>query len=109
MKFRDSFDCQIDGVSYTGFDLRRDAYPAWDLQGRYATDVFTEQAVQIIRNHPDNKALFLMISHVAPHAANDGKLLEAPQQTIDKFRHIIDSNRRTYAGTTMRRRGLFAT
>lgn len=73
-------------------------YPAWDLAGKYATDVFTEQAIQIIRNHPDNKALFLMISHLAPHAANDGKLLEAPQETIDKFKHIVDSNRRTYAG-----------
>lgn len=88
----------MDDVSYTGFDLRRDQYPAWDLQGKYATDVFTEQAVQIIRNHPDTKPLFLMVSHLAPHAANPGKRLEAPQETIDKFKHIIDSNRRTYAG-----------
>lgn len=90
---------QVDGVDYTGFDLRRDTYPAWDQQGKYATDVFTEEALQIIRNHPsESKALFLMLAHLAPHAANDGKLLEAPQATIDKFRHVIDSNRRTYAG-----------
>lgn len=39
-----------------------------------------------------------MISHLAPHTANKGKYLEAPQETVDKFRHVEDSNRRTYAG-----------
>lgn len=87
----------VDDVPYTGFDLRRDTAPAWDLQGKYATDVFTEHAVSLVKKHDDSKPLFLMVAHVAPHAANDGKLLEAPQDTIDKFRHIIDSNRRTYA------------
>lgn len=78
--------------------MRRDTTPAWDLQGNYATEVFTEQAVNIIRSHEDNKPLFLMVTHLAPHAANNGKILEAPQSVIDRFKHIPDSNRRTYAG-----------
>ena len=32
------------------------------------------------------------------HAGNSGKLLEAPQEIINKFRHISEPNRRTYAG-----------
>lgn len=83
---------------YTGFDLRMNGEPALEYQGEYATDVFANKAVSIIKDHDVIKPLFLMISHLAPHAANEGKLLEAPQETINKFRHIADGNRRTYAG-----------
>jgi hypothetical protein len=74
---------------------------AWDLAGRYATDVFTDEAVRIIQAHdasPVGPPLFLYLAHLAVHAGNRGKYLEAPQLEIDKFRHIIDPNRRTYAG-----------
>lgn len=40
-----------------------------------------------------------MLSHLAGHTANKGKYLEAPQEVINKFRHIQDANRRTYAGS----------
>jgi hypothetical protein len=71
---------------------------AWDLDGQYATDVFTEEAVRIIQEHDSTTPLFLYLSHLAVHAGNAGKLLEAPQEVIDKFRHIPEPNRRTYAG-----------
>ena len=71
---------------------------AWDLQGEYATDVFTDEAVRIIEEHDRNRPLFLYLSHLAVHAGNSGKLLEAPQDVINKFRHIPEPNRRTYAG-----------
>lgn len=90
---------QKDGVSYTGFDLRRDHEPAWDVVGEYATEAFTKEAVKTIDNHDVNKPLFMFLSHLAVHAGNDGKLLEAPQKTVNKFKHVADSNRRTYAGT----------
>ncbi|KAJ1529683.1 hypothetical protein ONE63_006438 [Megalurothrips usitatus] len=80
-----------------GHDMRRNESVAWDLQGRYATDVFTEEAVDIIRRHDQRVPLFMYLSHLAVHAGNAGKLLEAPQEEIDKFRHIADPNRRTYA------------
>ncbi|PNF39716.1 Arylsulfatase B [Cryptotermes secundus] len=85
---------------YNGFDLRRNLSAAWELAGRYATDVFTDEAVRIIQGHdasPLGPPLFLYLAHLAVHAGNRGKLLEAPQQEIDKFRHIRDPNRRTYA------------
>lgn len=39
-----------------------------------------------------------MMSHLAVHRGNEGKPLEAPQEAINKLNHIVDSNRRTYAG-----------
>lgn len=93
------FCCEkVNDKDYTGFDLRRDGEPAWDLVGQYATDVFTDYAVNTIQSHDTSKPLFMMISHLAPHAGNEGKHLEAPQKTINNFKYIVDSNRRTYAG-----------
>lgn len=71
---------------------------AWDVVGKYATDVFTDEAVRLIKEQPADKPLFMYLAHVAVHAGNRGKLLEAPQSVIEKFSHILDPNRRTYAG-----------
>ena len=74
---------------------------AWDLVGRYATDVLTDEAVRIIQGHDVSSLgppLFLYLAHLAVHSGNRGKFLEAPQPEIDKFTHIIDPNRKTYAG-----------
>lgn len=78
--------------------MKRNYSTAWDLVGRYATDVFTEEAVSLITSHEGDKPFFLMISHIAPHAGNEGNKLEAPQEEINKFQYIINPNRRTYAG-----------
>ncbi|XP_068081821.1 arylsulfatase B [Anabrus simplex] len=82
---------------FSGFDLRRNLTSAWDLVGRYATDVFTDEAVRLIQNHDVRDPLFLYMAHLAPHAGNKGKLLEAPQSVINKFNYIADPNRRSYA------------
>ncbi|KAL1509593.1 hypothetical protein ABEB36_004304 [Hypothenemus hampei] len=82
---------------YTGFDLRKDGQPAFDEVGKYATDLFTEYCVNTIANRESSKPLFIMLSHLGVHTANKGKPLEAPQETINKFKHIVDANRRTYA------------
>jgi hypothetical protein len=74
---------------------------AWDLAGRYATDVLTDEAVRIIQGHDVSTVgppLFLYLAHLAVHAGNRGKFLEAPQPEIDRFRHVTDPNRKTYAG-----------
>lgn len=81
-----------------GFDLRRNLTPAYDLVGAYATDVFTDEAVETIRRHDTRIPLFMYLSHLAVHAANRGKFLEAPQEVINRFQHIADPNRRTFAG-----------
>ncbi|KAF5285021.1 hypothetical protein FQR65_LT02333 [Abscondita terminalis] len=88
---------KINGKTHTGFDLRQGTEPAWDFVGKYATDVFTDAAVNTVNNHNPNIPLFMVLSHLAVHSGNEGKLLEAPQETIDKLKHITDSNRRTYA------------
>nr|CAD7462125.1 unnamed protein product [Timema tahoe] len=82
---------------FNGFDLRRNLTLARDLVGQYATDVFTDEAVRLISNHRETEPLFLYLAHLAPHAGNKGKLLEAPQEIVNKFDYIADPNRRTYA------------
>jgi hypothetical protein len=82
----------------SGKDFRRDMETAWELDGQYATDVFTNVSVDIIRSHNKSTPLFLYVAHAAVHAANVGKALEAPQEIVNKFSYISDPNRRTYAG-----------
>nr|CAD7423308.1 unnamed protein product [Timema monikensis] len=82
---------------FSGFDLRRNLTLARDLVGQYATDVFTDEAVRLISTHRETEPLFLYLAHLAPHAGNRGKLLEAPQEVVNKFDYIADPNRRTYA------------
>ena len=81
-----------------GFDLRKNETPAYDFVGRYATDTFTDEAVRNIQTHNKESPLFMYMSHLAVHAGNDGKLLEAPRDTVNRFQYINDVNRRTYAG-----------
>lgn len=82
--------------------MRRNYTTAWDLAGQYTTDVFTGEAVRLIEAHPSDSPMFLLVTHLAVHAGNPGKLLEAPQETINRFWYISDPNRRTYAGMTIR-------
>ena len=86
------------GTQLSGVDFHRNMLPALDLSGRYATDVFTEEAVTIIEQHDTSSPLFLYLAHLACHAGNMGKLLEAPKDAVDKFDHIMEPNRKTYAG-----------
>ncbi|XP_015374155.1 PREDICTED: arylsulfatase B-like [Diuraphis noxia] len=82
---------------FHGFDMRRNDTIAWDVVGKYATDVFTDEAVRLIKEQPANQPLFMYLAHVAVHTGNRGKNLEAPQSEVNKFNHILDPNRRTYA------------
>jgi hypothetical protein len=81
-----------------GHDLRRNMETAWELDGQYATDVFTNESVNIIKSHNRSTPLFLYVGHAAVHAGNIGKPLEAPQEVVNKFSYISDPNRRIYAG-----------
>lgn len=89
---------QIGGKDYTGFDLRKDGVPMFEEAGKYATDLFTDYAVKTIQAQDESKPLFLVLSHLAVHGGNVGKVLEAPQESVNKFKHVADANRRTYAG-----------
>ncbi|MGD8239116.1 MAG: sulfatase-like hydrolase/transferase [Armatimonadota bacterium] len=70
----------------------------------YATNVITDEAVRYIEDNRDDPFL-LMISYNAPHYGKgwDDKedeflnILQAPRDYMDKFTHIEDPTRRTYA------------
>ncbi|KAL5264297.1 hypothetical protein ACHWQZ_G005412 [Mnemiopsis leidyi] len=38
-----------------------------DLRGQYNTDLFTDRAVRILREHPQSTPLFLYLAYTAPH------------------------------------------
>ena len=84
--------------TYWGLDMRRDLSPAWDLHGRYSTDVFTEEAERVIAHHNASSPLFLYLAHVAPHSGNPYNPLPAHDQDVAKFDIIPEYNRRRYAG-----------
>lgn len=71
---------------------------AYDLAGKYTTDIITEEALSVIENHDKSKPFYLQIAHLASHAANGHDPLQAPQEIIDKFSYIQDPLRRKYAG-----------
>nr|XP_018918144.1 PREDICTED: arylsulfatase B-like [Bemisia tabaci] len=82
---------------FSGRDLRDNRTIRADLSGRYATDLFTEEAERLISEHSPDQPLFLYMAHLAVHAGNKGAALEAPQETIAKFQHITEPNRQIYA------------
>nr|XP_024218474.1 arylsulfatase B [Halyomorpha halys] len=81
----------------TGLDARRNGTVAWDIVGKYSTEVWSQEAVRVIKNHNPEEPLFLYFAHNAVHASNRGRLLEAPQGRVNSFKYIVDPNRRTFA------------
>ncbi|XP_065213376.1 arylsulfatase B-like [Planococcus citri] len=82
-------------------------YDAWNnhdraadrFKGKYATDVFTEEAVNIIKNHDTSTPLFLDVSHVAVHAGFNNLLqVRNEQENNERFANIEDQHRRLFAG-----------
>ncbi|CAL1279747.1 unnamed protein product [Larinioides sclopetarius] len=69
-----------------------------DIRGKYATDLFTEKAKDIIQNHNASQPLFLYFSHLAVHVANEYMRLQAPHAIVNQFRHIKNDSRRIFAG-----------
>lgn len=80
-----------------GYDLRKNLSIHWDDRGQYATDLFTDNAVETIKSHDKTRPMFMLLTHLAPHAASEQDPLQAPQDEIDKFSYIKDKSRRKYA------------
>ncbi|XP_011179349.2 arylsulfatase B [Zeugodacus cucurbitae] len=86
-----------------GLDFRRDLSPWPEADGLYATDVFTQEAERVIYQHDAAaKPLFLLMSHLAVHTGNENNPMQAPEEEVEKFSHISDKKRRTYAGMISR-------
>ena len=78
--------------------MRRNMSVAWDTAGKYSTDLFTEEAVRLIKEHNEEKPMFMYLAHLAPHTGNKDAPFQAPDEEIVKFAHIEDPERRIYAG-----------
>ncbi|CAH0383750.1 unnamed protein product [Bemisia tabaci] len=85
----------------SGFDCYRNFHRSkHEVEGKYLTDVYTKEAVDVIEAHSRSSApLFLMLSHLAPHAGAIG-VLEArdEEKNAKKYSYIADPLRRLYAG-----------
>lgn len=81
-----------------GYDIRRNLSIAKDVAPIYATNLFTDEAVKVIKNHDKAKPLFLCLNHLAPHAGNEDFPMQAPDDEIAKFSNITNEKRRTLAG-----------
>lgn len=69
------------------------------FRNKYNTDVFTEEALNIINTHNTDKPLFLDLSYTAVHAIASSKLQVRNEEENEKqFAFIRDKNRRMLAG-----------
>lgn len=80
-----------------GLDMRRNTDLAYDLHGKYSTDIFTKEAVRLINDHNVSQPLFLYLAHAAVHSGNPYNPLPAPDETVQKFDYIENYNRRRFA------------
>uniref|UniRef100_A0A1A9ZDM9 Sulfatase N-terminal domain-containing protein n=1 Tax=Glossina pallidipes TaxID=7398 RepID=A0A1A9ZDM9_GLOPL len=71
---------------HTGLDFRRDLRPWPEANGTYVTDVFTDEAVRIIKCHDESKPLFLLISHLAVHTGKSKNPSQAPEDEVKRQR-----------------------
>jgi arylsulfatase A-like enzyme len=71
-------------------DWYRDNKPL--QESGFDNSLFGAEAVRVIAEHDPTTPLFLYLAFTAPHTP-----FQAPQEYIDRFAHIADENRRTYA------------
>ncbi|KAI8518927.1 hypothetical protein Bbelb_021840 [Branchiostoma belcheri] len=81
-----------DPNAFHGLDLRDQDKPVLDQNGTYSTNLFASKAIEVIRNHPQNKPMFLYLPFQAVHSP-----LEAPREYIDMYNNVENTLVRTYA------------
>ncbi|KAL1478791.1 hypothetical protein MTO96_052383 [Rhipicephalus appendiculatus] len=86
------------GSTDYGLDFRRNSTLAPEDSGRYYTELITEEAVSLIKNHPVDKPMFLYVAHLAPHYGTPRVRLEAPAEYYEGYDFIGTRNRKIYAG-----------
>ncbi len=82
---------------FMGLDFRNNMDVIQNISGIYATEYYTDRALELISNHNVSKPMFLYMSYPNVHAANDYDKLQAPEEMIEKFGYIKDENRRKFA------------
>ncbi|GIX76170.1 arylsulfatase B [Caerostris extrusa] len=80
-----------------GIDLWENEEVIRDFRGEYATNVFTDKALDVIEKHNITKPLFLFVSHAASQTGNKVFHYNRHQNCM-KENHIKETDRRIYAG-----------
>lgn len=86
------------GSTDYGLDFRRNLTLAPEDSGRYYTELVTEEAISLIRNHPVDKPMFLYVAHLAPHYGTVRVPIEAPAEYLEGYDFVTEINRTIYAG-----------
>ncbi|PIK52315.1 putative arylsulfatase I [Apostichopus japonicus] len=88
-----------DEDGWLGYDFFKDGTPYKPTFGQYSTEIYTQAAEDIIRNHSKNQSepLFLYFAHQSVHSANNDQPLQVPERYLEKFKDIHHEGRRTYA------------
>lgn len=81
--------------------MRRDLNVSWDSFNKYATDLFTEETINLIRSHNVCNPMFLYVAHLAVHAGNFDDPVQAPANIVEMFSYIKDEKRRMFAGKVL--------
>lgn len=69
-----------------------------DVTQMYATEMFTKEAIKVIKNHDKNLPLYLQINHLEVHAATGFHPTRAKPEDVDKFLYIENPKRKHLAG-----------
>lgn len=83
-----------------GYDLHRIMGDNHTVEYRYdyMTDLITEEAESIISSHNIDKPMYLQLSHLAPHASDEGHIeVRDWKETNVTLGYIKDLNRRKFA------------
>ncbi|KAK3106407.1 hypothetical protein FSP39_019384 [Pinctada imbricata] len=85
---------------YFGFDFWRNETIDFTGIGQYSTDLFKNEAINILKHHNQSEPLFLYLPFQAVHSGNlqSGNNLQAPSKIINRFKNIRNTERRKYAG-----------
>ncbi|XP_069119486.1 arylsulfatase J-like isoform X2 [Argopecten irradians] len=81
------------GRNMCGKDLRDDFKPIEPNPNEYSTEMYSKRVIDLVNNYNSTKPMFMYLAFQAVHAP-----LEVPSRYTDKYAHIKNHNRRTYAG-----------
>lgn len=69
-----------------------------DVTQMYATEMFTREAIKVIKSHDKSVPLYLQINHLEVHAATGFHPTRAKPEDVDKFLYIENPKRKHLAG-----------
>ncbi|GBN68398.1 Arylsulfatase J [Araneus ventricosus] len=89
--------CPSFSQPFFGLDIHDNLAHVGDVQGKYATHLFTEKAEEIIMKHDTSKPLFMYFAYLAAHSGNLYQKSQAPADVVSQFKYIQNLDRRIHA------------